>query len=218
MDTNWASEHLQVIRTLMERTALYRRALAPTMLLTGAIGLFAAAAGWLGRVELPRSFVFYWLVVGLATVAADLIMVRRQALKESEPFWSPPTRRVIQAVLPPLVAGLLLTMAVCFGMRSERLEQSMTIFAVSVATYVWLPSIWIVFYGCALHAAGFFMPRGIKLFGWIVVLGGASLFWLVFKQAPTYRTGHALMGLFFGALHLAYGSYLHFTERAPKAL
>ena len=26
------------------------------------------------------------------------------------------------------------------------------------------------------------------------------------------------VGLFFGALHLAYGIYLHFTERAPNAL
>ena len=29
MEPNWAGEHLQVIRTLMERSALYRRALAP---------------------------------------------------------------------------------------------------------------------------------------------------------------------------------------------
>ena len=34
MEPNWAAEHLQVIRTLMERSALYRRALAPIMSFT----------------------------------------------------------------------------------------------------------------------------------------------------------------------------------------
>ena len=38
METNWAAEHLQVIRTLMERSAVYRRALAPIMTFNGAIG------------------------------------------------------------------------------------------------------------------------------------------------------------------------------------
>src|SRR5436189_1798 len=39
MESNWATEHLQVIRTLMERAEIYRRALAPVMLLTGTAGL-----------------------------------------------------------------------------------------------------------------------------------------------------------------------------------
>ena len=42
METNWAAEHLQVIRTLMERSALYRRALAPVMLVSGVLGTGAA--------------------------------------------------------------------------------------------------------------------------------------------------------------------------------
>ena len=39
MQTDWAGENLQVIRTLMERASLYRRALAPIMLTLGALGL-----------------------------------------------------------------------------------------------------------------------------------------------------------------------------------
>jgi len=50
MESNWAAEHLQVIRTLMERSALYRRALAPIMIFNGVVGLAAAGLGWgLGR-------------------------------------------------------------------------------------------------------------------------------------------------------------------------
>ena len=47
MDSNWASEQLQTIRTLMERSAIYRRALAPIMLVAGAAGVVAAGIGLL---------------------------------------------------------------------------------------------------------------------------------------------------------------------------
>ena len=216
MENNWAAEHLQVIRTLMERSAIYRRTLAPVMLLTGSVGLLAAVAGWLSGIELPRSFAEYWLVVAFTTVAAVFFLVRLQALKDSDPFWSPPTRRVAQALLPALAAGFLLTAAAAFGAGSPKLEESMTFFAEHLVAFVWLPAAWLVLYGCAIHAAGFFMPRGMKLFGWLFILGGSSLFWIAFTHPPTYRTGHGLMGFFFGALHLAYGGYLYFTERTRK--
>ncbi len=45
MDNNWAAQHLQTIRTLMERSALYRRALAPIFTFVGAIGILAAVGG-----------------------------------------------------------------------------------------------------------------------------------------------------------------------------
>ncbi len=51
MDTNQAAEHLQTIRTLMERSAVYRRALAPVMLLVGALGCLTAAIGFFGHLK-----------------------------------------------------------------------------------------------------------------------------------------------------------------------
>ena len=216
MDNNWAAEHLQVIRTLMERSALYRRALAPLMLLTGSVGTASALAGWLARIEAPRSFVQYWYVVAVATAAGAFVLVRRQALKDTEPFLSLPTRRVAQALLPAFTVGFLLALAAAFGPRSAKLEASMTFYAQNLAHFVWLPAAWILLYGCGLHAAGFFTPRGLRLFGWAFIIGGGALFLIAFPQSPTYRTGHALMGLFFGVLHLAYGGYLYFTERNRK--
>jgi len=202
METNWATEHLQVIRTLMERSAVYRRALAPVMTLTGVLGLAAALGGWLGKIESPRAFVVYWLVVSLAAIIGAFLLVRRQALKESEPFWSPPTRRVTQAALPPLSAGLILTLIASFKTDG--------------ADMLRLPVGWIILYGCALHAAGFFMPRGMKIFGWAFVLGGCAL--AIFDwPGPLYVYAHGMMGFFFGALHLAYGVYLYFTERGKNA-
>ncbi len=212
MDTNWAAEHLQVIRTLMERSALYRRALAPLMFLAGGAGLLGAAGGWLLPIELPRSFAVYWLGIAVVTLAFALVLVRRQALKESEPFWSPPARRVSQAFFPPMLAGLLITVAFLLGAGRARLAESMTFYAANLLAFVWLPALWLVLYGCGLRAAGFFLPRGMKLFGLLLVLGGCGLLLLPFGQPPTSRTGHLAMGLFFGALHLAYGLYLSVTE------
>jgi hypothetical protein len=201
METNWAAEHLQVIRTLMERAAVYRRALGPVMLWLGGFGAAASVIGWLVPVRSGFAFGFYWLSVSVIGVCAAYLLVRRQALKAAEPFWSPPTRRVTQAVMPPLVAGLLITVFVLTRSGGE------------LSQVRWLPPIWIVLYGCAVHAAGFFMPRGMKLFGWGFLAGGCVIGVLVASPVPSVMFLHMVMGTFFGGLHLAYGTYLCFTEQ-----
>src|SRR5688572_6075358 len=105
MERNQAAENLQVIRTLMERSAVYRRALAPIMLFAGGAGVVGAAVGIALRLESMRLFSTYWLGVAIFVVAGAFLITRRQAFKDHEPFWSPPTRRVTQALLPPLTAG-----------------------------------------------------------------------------------------------------------------
>jgi hypothetical protein len=76
-----------------------------------------------------------------------------------------------------------------------------------------LPIFWLLAYGCALTAAGFFMHRGIKLLGWIFVFCGCALMAVRGAGAgPALTEGHAIMGGTFGGLHLAYGIYLYFTE------
>jgi hypothetical protein len=83
-----------------------------------------------------------------------------------------------------------------------------------VAGMLWLPLSWVVLYGCAFHAAGFFMPRGMRLFGWIFVLGGCAVFALGIPDwGQPLDWAHGIMGVFFGGLHLAYGVYLYFTEQ-----
>ena len=208
MESNWAAEHLQVIRTLMERSALYRRALAPIMIFNGVVGLAAAALGWGLKIGSPRAFILFWTGVCAGALAGSFLLVRRQAIKESEPFWSPPTRRVSQALLPPLAAGLLITAVV--WMRASLAPGQPG----DLSGVVWLPQLWIVLYGCAFHAAGFFMPRGMKVFGWAFVVAGCGLFAAGLPDGVRpLDYAHGAMGLCFGGLHLAYGVYLYFTER-----
>ena len=65
-----------------------------------------------------------------------------------------------------------------------------------------------------MHAAGFFMRRGINLLGWIYVLFGfLNLFLTKFEVIPTLdeQSAHWLMGVGFGGVNLAYGVYLKLT-------
>ena len=78
MDSNWAGEQLQTIRTLMERSAIYRRALAPIMLVAGTVGVIAAAVGLLGHIDSSRNFCFLWL--GTAVVAVIAAVERKRTI------------------------------------------------------------------------------------------------------------------------------------------
>ncbi len=203
MENNWASEHLQVIRTLMERSAIYRRALAPVMIMSGGLGVAAAVVPCFLKIESNRAFSLFWMSVSLVALAASFLLVRRQSLKDTEPFWSPPTRRVTEALLPAFMVGLLTgSMAVISG---DHIRPGAWLLATG----------WAVIYGCALHAAGFFMERGIKLFGWLFILCGCAVFYgqSLWPQLRTAEAAHYIMGTFFGVFHLAYGIYLYFTER-----
>jgi FtsH-binding integral membrane protein len=207
METSWASENLQVIRTLMERTALYRRALAPIMIVTGSMGLAASTIHRFAPLDSNRNFSLFWMAVSLAGIIAAFLLVRRQALKDAEPFWSSPTRRVTEALIPGFLIGLVV--GVVFASVGERMPQATPLLAL----------LWIAIYGCALHAAGFFMERGIRMLGTFLVLGACAIFAIIIASGPlpSSATAHHLMGIFFGALHLAYGIYLYFTEKRRNA-
>ncbi len=199
MQTDWASENLQVIRTLMERSAVYRRALAPVMGAIGLTGLAAAGLAVVAGITTGGAFAGYWMTVAAFCLAEALLLVRRQALKEQELFWSPPTRRVTQALGPSLFCGLVA------GLAGLRMNPDMA----------WLlPAVWMVLYGCAMHSAGFFMPRGFKLFGWGFIVAGC--FWMR-AATPSLTSANWAMGLFFGGAHAAYGLYLYFTEKHGNA-
>jgi hypothetical protein len=195
MQTDWASENLQVIRTLMERGAIYRRALAPVMGAIGLTGLAASAVAVLAGVSTGGTFAGYWMAVGVVCLVEAFLLVRRQALKDKDPFWSPPTRRVAQALWPAFFCGM------AAGLACLRLKPNSA----------WLlPPVWMGLYGCALHSAGFFMPRGFKLFGWAFIVAGCG--W-VLAAPPSWPGASVAMGVFFGGAHAAYGLYLYFTEK-----
>jgi hypothetical protein len=208
METDWAAEHLQTIRTLMERSAVYRRALAPIMVWNGIVGVVEGVLGWKLYPHSGRLFLELWSGAALLAIVGSFLLVRRQAIKDSEPFWSPPTRRIAQALLPPLfIGGFVNLLMICYVTNDESVVLNLL-----VVFWLWL-------YGCAAHAAGFFMTRGMKMFGWAFILAGCALVAVaVFKDRLFDSVSpHLLMAATFGGLHLVYGIYLYLTEKGKNA-
>src|SRR5665213_1189240 len=196
MQSDWAAENLQTIRTLMERAAVYRRALAPIMTAVGAIGIVAALIGCRLEMHTSRAFVAYWMGASVVALAAAFLLVRRQAMHDAEPFWSLPTRRVAQALAPSFFAGLML------GTPFLHFDPNLD------GVCVLIPA-WMILYGCALHSAGFFISRGIKLFGWGFVVCGCGVGFAVLSRGFQFSFDpNWAMGVFFGVGHAACGIYL----------
>jgi uncharacterized membrane protein YfcA len=206
---NWAEENLQVIRTLMERAGLYRRALAPVMVMVGMLGVLGALVGEALVLESPASFVRWWFLVAFTSIAFSLLIVRRQALRSDEGFWTPPTRKVCTAMTPPLTAGFFiaaLPMVDCAGSASP------VVYVIA----------WLLLYGCALHSAGQFISQGVRLLGWAFVLAAGLLgcvaseyFGWTGMRAEwiEWLRPHRFMGFTFGGFHLIAAAYLYFTEK-----
>jgi len=212
MNPKWAEENLQTIRTLMERSALYRRALAPIMTFVGVMGALGGLAGWCFHIDNCIGFLWLWVGVAAISLIGSLLLIRRQALKDSEQFWSPPTRRVAQALMPAFFTGLVLAVLALIE-YSVHIEES------NYVVIQFLAIVWAWLYGCAIHAAGFFMPRGVRYLGWLFIIAGLVAFIGMCKGLDCFihLSPHLLMAVIFGGLHLAYGIYLYFTEKKNPA-
>jgi len=214
MNPNWAEDNLQTIRTLMERSAVYRRALAPIMIYVGAVGIAGGFAGWICQVGSLRGFLWLWCSLATISLIGAFLLVRRQALKDTEPFWSPPTRRIAQALAPAFLVGLLLAVVVLVGCYHNEPDEGDDIIISNT-----LIIFWTCLYGLAINSAGFFMQRGVRWLGWIfVIVSMGYLSCVILTGGRSIRLSpHLLMAGIFGGLHLAYGIYLYFTEKRTPA-
>lgn len=185
MNSHQLEDNLQVIRTLMERSAMYQRAVRPILILAGSAGTVAAVAGYF----LQPPFVIYWSAIAVVVLAGAFYLSRRQALKDGEKFWSPPAKRVAVAMSPMIAMGLFLTVfSILVGHKDD-----------SFLILLWLP-----WYGCALHTAGMFAPIRLRVLGWVCIFG-TLVPWMVLRKCLENGYDHLTMGFFFGILHLVFG-------------
>jgi hypothetical protein len=215
MNRALADEHLQIIRSLMERSALYRRAVAPPLAVAGVAGILAAAGGLAAGVREPRPFVAWWLSVAVLSAGASLFVASRQAAHAREPFWSTPARRVALTLGPALALGALLGLAAL----PAGAPAAAVLNASPALVFLGLPAIWAGLYGCALFAASYLLPRGLQSLGLGLVAAAAVLAVDGFPAAvPGWVGGHCVMGLCFGVGHLACAAGMHAAERRAAVL
>ena len=133
------------------------------------------------------------LVVLVLALAATLLCTRRMARKRGLPSWDAAARRLVRALLVPLLTGG----AFCAVLLVR-------------AHYELLPSVMLVFYGLALLQAAPMTRSEVRWLGILeLLLGLAAGLW------PGW--GLLLWGMGFGALHVVYGivMYLRYDREIP---
>lgn len=119
------------------------------------------------------------------TLATGFVLSARRARKLGEPFWNGGTRRLLQLMAVPLVAGGFLLL----------------LFLMQGKFYLLVP-ISLIFYGLAIYNAGHYSYRELQYLGITEVLLG-----MVAAIVPQY--GLVIWASGFGLLHILYGIYIY---------
>ena len=161
IDSDTASEHLRIIRSLMERATVYRAISGPAALFGGTLAL--AVGGWMALGHAGGSmgsgrFFGIWVAILVLVGAFNLWLLRRQARDGSEGFVSSGMRLALRASTPAMIAGGLLSHLM--------LRQGGTLALCAV--------MWVLFYGLALLSMAGFAPRSIRRLGTIFFLAAVT--------------------------------------------
>lgn len=192
-----AASSLRFIRETMART-----------------GTFTAVPGW-GGVAMGASAVVAaivasrqptvsdWLTVWTAEALVGLVIgawtTWAKARRGGAPLLSGQGRKFLLGLLPALLVGVALTLAVYgyeMGASGEYVTQQTSL---ATASRHLLPGLWLLLYGAGVLAAGTFSIRSIPLLGSLFMLCGALAL-----LAPAVW-GDAFMAAGFGGLHIVFG-------------
>src|ERR1700749_4947678 len=104
-DSDYASQQLRVIRSLMERATVYRSISAPTALVGGLLSLGGFAPAYYAKHHSehplsPNQFLIVWLVILALTCLTNLIFLSRGAALRGEPFFSPGMKCAFMSLAP----------------------------------------------------------------------------------------------------------------------
>jgi hypothetical protein len=171
---------LSFIRETMERAAPFTAVPGWGGVAMGLTALAAAAIAH-GR-PLAGAWVLIWLgAAALALLIGGWMMVVK-AGRAGTSVLSASGRRFVLSYVPPLLVGVLLTVAL---VRAEHVEA--------------LVGTWLLLYGTGVVTGGAYSVRVVPLMGLcFMALGAVALF-----APPAW--GNAFMAVGFGGLHLAFG-------------
>ena len=185
------------IRSMMERSTKF-------LSLSGLAGIMAGIYALAGVYVSYQVFDFnptelttgtdgsLWKIVALAVgvlvlaLGTAIYLSWKKAVKSKEKFYNATTKRVISAMLVPLVTGGLLMLALFF----KDLTGLLAPFS-------------LIFYGLALYNTSKFTYEEVKTMGLIEIVLGLI---------GAYFVGYGLLcwALGFGVVHIVYGIYLHY--------
>lgn len=191
-----AADHLRFIRDVVDRSATFTAVPGRGALAMGATAVAAAA------LAAPYVGTGAWLAVwlGEAVVAGGIgaLALARKARHHGVSLRSGAGRKYLFSLLPPLVAGAVLTVALRVAAGSPEGAAP----GPTAAGDALLPGLWLLLYGAGTVTGGAFSVRAVPLVGLaFMALGIVALF-------VPLAAANALLGVGFGGLHLALGAHI----------
>jgi hypothetical protein len=198
----------------MERATIYRAISAPAALVAGLLSL--GLCGWLwtkakpGLNPHPITFFLLWLALLAIVSLLNFALLYRSARQRGEPFISSGMKHALRAILPPLIAGFVMSLITVTQEGNGRFK-----------CHADISAYWILFYGLALLATGSFSPRSMQ------ALGAGFFAFGILTFLPSVRTWHGShypeewqypaavlhMATSFGALHIIYAAAVWIETR-----
>lgn len=176
-------DNLRFIRETMERTQSFTAVPGLGGVLMGVIALGAALVAV--RAPSAVAWVALWMGAALVSFALALAAMIRKARAAGETLLRGAGRKFTWNLIPPLLVGALLTVALT-----------------RAGTVHLLPGVWLLLYGAGVVAAGAFSVRVIPVMGLTFMSFGAVA---LFVPAGWEN---AVMAVGFGGLHLAFGALI----------
>ena len=203
-----AADQLRTIRALMERSTIYRAISAPAAAFAGLLSLGTCVWLWTRQepevTPAPTVFLAIWLGVLAAATSVNTLLLWRSARQRSEAFISPGMKHALRALMPPLVAGFIMTLLEVSARGHAARE-----------CHADIAANWILFYGLALLATGSFSPRSMQALGAGFFAFGILTFLPSVREIAgrQYPVAIIFMATSFGILHLIYAAAVFIQNR-----
>ena len=178
-----ALDDLLFIRQTLERAASFTAVPGRGGVWMGLVALVAAASGV--RMNDPRRWLATWLAAALVAFGIGVVAIARKARDAATPVSSAAGRSFVRGLVPPLVAGAIVTAALA-----------------RAGSYGLMPGVWLMLYGAGVVAAGAFSIRLVPVLGSLFMgLGAVALF-------VARPWSDVVLALGFGGLHLGFGFWI----------
>jgi len=178
-----AADDLRFIRQTLATAGSFTAVSGRGQMLVGATAL--VAAGLSRDLFLGSGWMKVWLAEAALAIAITVWASARKARRLGVPLVSAVARKFVLALLPPLIAGAALTVALWFSGHRHM-----------------VPGVWLLLYGTAVVTGGSFSVRAVPLMGYcFMVLGAVAL-------ALPLGWAWLLLAAGFGGLHIVFGAVI----------
>jgi hypothetical protein len=171
---------LRFIRDTMERSASFTAIPGWGQVILGLTALAAAALA--ARQPSSAAWLKVWLAEAFLATFIAFVSTRRKANRRGLPLFTGPGRKVALALLPPFIAGALLT----FLLQRDGLAAA-------------LPPVWLLLYGAGIITGGAYSVAIVPVMGLCFMATGA----LAVVAPVAWANWFLAAG--FGGLHIVFG-------------